>query len=486
MLKYMFSLLLLFLGVVFSGENYATSVVKIVVIKNEYSYDTPWNSPSQILSGGSGFLIEDEYIITNAHVIADAVAIYVQKDQEGMRYEANVEYVDHDCDLAALRVSEKKFYKNMQAFSIADNVEVGKKIQVLGYPMLGENLCITEGIISRREITQYTHSGKLFEVMQVDSAVNGGNSGGPAIAKKEKKVVGVVHQAYTQGQNINHIIPIIVLRHFLYDLQHKDFSGFPECGIHINNLLNPVKQEYYHLTDTEIGVLISSIDFQSCAENILFPDDVILEIDNFPIRNDGMMILPNKEVMTLKSFLCTKHYGENVKIKILREGQEKIFFIQLRKNEETKQPLIPKIQYGTFPTYYIFGGFVFQPLTENYLFNCSYIDENYYSYLHYLFKGKKTSDKTQIIIISSILSDNMNYGYEGLDGGIVAEVNGKMVKNIRHLVKLLEHSLDPFVIITTDKAEKILLSREDVLQNQEEILERYQIPSDRSRDLENI
>jgi len=478
-----FLFVFIFFNLFSSQPDYSYSVVKVLVTKQQYSYEVPWQAPSQCLCSGSGFLIEDGYIFTNAHVVANAATIHVQKNKESIPYDATIEYVDHDCDLAVLKVVDKSFYNEMKPLELADEVFIGEKLRVVGFPMEGINLCLTEGITSREERYRYGHSGKEFDVIQIDSTVNGGNSGGPAISQKEGKVLGVVHQAAETGQNVNHIIPIRMVKHFIKEINEQAYFGFPELGLEIQPLLNPSLQKYLGLKDDKCGVLIKSIDFGSCVEGILFPGDILIEVDGYQIRNDGT-IKVNGKVRNLASFLSDKFYQEKIKGVVLRDEKKLFLEIPIIKSKELEQSLVPLKQYDCKPTYFVLGGIVFQPLNENFLHHF-YINHGYIpaDLRYYYCYGKKSEDKTEVIFINRVLSDGINFGYGNLALSIISEVNGQKIKNMKDLVSIIDDTKEDYYIITTEKGEKIILDKKEVKERQKNIFNKYELDSDRSDDL---
>lgn len=468
-----------------SQPDYSHSVMKIIVTKQEYSYDVPWQAPNQWSTNGSGFLIQDKFILTNAHVVADAATVHVQKNKESFPYEATVEYIDHNCDLVALKVIDENFYKDLIPLTISDEVLIGEKIRVVGFPIAGNNLCLTEGITSREERFRYSHSGKLFDVIQIDSAVNGGNSGGPVISQNDGKVVGVVHQGYTQGQNINHIIPIQLVKHFITEFKNPNYFGFPEAGLEIQLLLNPSLQKYFGLEQDQSGVIIKSIDFGSCTQGLLYPGDILIEIAGHKIRNDATIVKDGK-VITLFSFLSDKFYQEKIHCVVLRNKKQISVEIPIIKSKEIEQPLVPFSQYDCKPTYFILGGFVFQPLNDNFLNHFKthkeYIPSSFTFYRDY---GKKNKDRTEVIFINRILKDTVNFGYDNLRWSIISEINGQKIRNMEDLVSIVEKTEEPYYVIITESGEKIILDKKEIENNKENILHKYGLISDRSDDLKN-
>lgn len=95
-------------------------------------------------------------------------------------------------------------------------------ICVIGYPLGGDNVCITQGVVSRVEPVHYAHSGSNLLAVQIDAAINPGNSGGPAFV--DGKVVGVAFQNIQSANNVGYIIPIPIIRHFLTDVEKGGYK----------------------------------------------------------------------------------------------------------------------------------------------------------------------------------------------------------------------------------------------------------------------
>ena len=162
--------------------------------------------------------------MTNAHVVADHTFIQVRKESSPEKYVARVESIGHDCDLAVLAVDDPNFFKDITPLEFGDLPQLQDSVVVIGFPLGGDKISITEGVVSRVEIVPYVRSAKKLLAVQIDAAINPGNSGGPVI--RQGKIVGIAMQAITSSQNIGYMIPMPVITHFLDDLKDKEYAGF--------------------------------------------------------------------------------------------------------------------------------------------------------------------------------------------------------------------------------------------------------------------
>ncbi|MCB1074977.1 MAG: trypsin-like peptidase domain-containing protein [Simkania sp.] len=472
---------LLCCSLVFGSYSVEESVVKIYQTRNAYDYESPWSSPFQEKRGGSGFIISGNRILTNAHVVSDAAFIQVKKAHDSEKYLAEVEWLGHDCDLAILTVPDEAFFEGTYPLEIATEIApVQAEVKVLGYPVGGVDLSVTRGIISRTEVCNYNFSRNSLLCSQIDAPLNPGNSGGPVL--ENGKVVGVAHQAIFFGQNLGYMIPIPIIRHFLKEVDEGKYHGFPKGGVRFQTMENPALRGFYQMGKETTGVLITLVNETSFFHDKLYPGDVLLAIDGVSIANDGTIDFENRKRVSLSHLFSIKYYDEFIDLEILRDGERLTLSVHLQSNM-AGQDLVGEIQYNKRPTYYTVGGLVFQPLTVNYLIHAFEQDSPALNFLYYLKHGKISEDRSQVVVLTRVLPDSVNVGYQKIVDEVVSSVNGVKIRNIRDLINAFEKSTGPYIHLALETDGEIVLDREHVLERNTKILSNYLIPNDRSEDL---
>ncbi|MBO5781545.1 MAG: trypsin-like peptidase domain-containing protein, partial [Opitutales bacterium] len=131
------------------NSNQLSGVVKITTISCSPDFFSPWRMRGQSGGSGSGVVIEGNYILTNSHNIANATYISVERDQNGIPVPAKVKAVNHQCDLALLEVEDKSFFDGITPFEIGKTPPAQTQVFVVGYPMGGDGISVTQGIVSR-------------------------------------------------------------------------------------------------------------------------------------------------------------------------------------------------------------------------------------------------------------------------------------------------------------------------------------------------
>ena len=167
---------------------------------------------------------------------------------------------------------------------------------------------------------------------------------------------------------------------------------------------------------------------------------------------------------------------------ILRKGVRRKVTVRL----EPPAPLVPRSQYDRTPTYFIYGGLVFQVLSRDYLSTWdSWWDKAPKEFLHLYYSGNRTAERQEVVILTQVLADEINVGYEHLYSESVVSVNGRMPRDMLDFVQQLESS-HGLVEIRTSSDGTIVLDSEAARAATKRILSRYRITRDRSVDLDGV
>ncbi|HQK84367.1 MAG TPA: serine protease [Atribacter sp.] len=476
--------MLLFFSLPAIASDISDAIVKVYAVSDPPDYLNPWNMMGPSSVTGSGAVIEGNRILTNAHVVSDLTFIQVRRYGDTQRYPARLLAISHQCDLALITVDDPSFFQGIDPLPTGDLPATNQEVLVYGFPMGGDTLSITKGVVSRIEHQPYVHSSITLLAGQIDAAINPGNSGGPVIV--DGKIVGVVMQGIPSSQNIGYMVPAPIIKHFFEDLSDEQLDGFPNLGVYMQYMENPDIREKYTMPVNITGVLVNQVIPGSSADGIIQPGDVILSIDDSPIANDGTVEFRAKERTNL-AYIVQKHQiGDDLNLKILRNGKVQNLSVNLSSSYE-KNWLIPYEQYETLPTYYIYGGLVFSPLSIN-LFNIwgsSWFNNAPKELVALLANNIPTVEGEQVIILLRVLPASVNDGYQNYAPWIVKKVNGKVVLNMKELVQAIEsNESNSFIILENNSNQQIVLNREKVKQANPQILATYKIREDRSLDLQ--
>ncbi len=473
MIKILALTLLLFTAAV-AQESVKDSIVKIYTVSKIPNYSTPWNSNIK-RSHGSGTIIDGERILTNAHVVANETFIEVKRHGQTHRYEAEIEYISHQADLALLKVKDATFFEGTKSLELGTLPEIRQEITVYGFPMGGNSLSVSTGIVSRIEHNRYAHSREIFLAIQIDAAVNPGNSGGPAIS--DDKIVGVVMQQIAKSQNIGYLVPTEVIEHFLEDVKDKKYDGFGHMGIGTQKMENEAIRSVYKMDKGISGVMVMDISKKSSAFNILQKDDILLSIDGHSIENDGTVEFLEQQFTSYKYYIDKKCMGNSVEFGVLRDA--KILKLKVKISTIADDNLLVNtIEHDVMPRYFIYDGYVFTPLTRN-LFNGS---RSTLLKLREAAGEWATDEREEVVILLKVLADKTNRGDHNFALWIVDMINSQKFKNFDEFKSIIENFKGKYLILENTDGVKIAIDRDKALKAEKSILQRYSINSSKNRE----
>ena len=457
------------------------AVLKIYSTQLTSDYGTPWKAGSSRSVSGSGFVIPGHRILTNAHVVSDATFIQVRRYGESERVPARVLYVSDEADLALLTVDEPGFFDQVPPLELGGLPELRQEILVLGFPLGGDTLSVTRGVVSRIESQAYVHANVELLAGQIDSAVNPGNSGGPVLG--DGKVVGVVMQVAKDADKIAYMVPTPVVEHFLADVADGRRDGVPQAAFRWQRLEASDLRRKYALPPTETGVLILDTMAGSAAAGVLRTGDILLSIDGKSIGTDGTIELRPRERTAFTFLLQRRQIGDQVALELLREGRKVRTALRLDRRVGAGSLVLGPL-YGERPRYYIFGGLAFCPVTVNY---ARAWGEDWWNraprhLLALLGRGARFEDE-QAVVVCSVLRAELNSGYEEIAEDLIVEADGQPVRSLRHLIEIVESRDTGLLVLKTHEGKQVVLDRERARREGPAILARYQVPSDRSENM---
>ena len=269
------------------------SVVKVFCVHTEPNYSLPWQRKRQVSSTSSGFLVAGpnnaRWLLTNAHSVEYHSQVKVKRRGDDRKFIAQVLAISPECDIALLTVAEDEFWTGAQPIQLGSLPALQDSVYVVGYPLGGDTISVTSGVVSRIEVTIYSHGATELLGVQIDAAINSGNSGGP-VFEGSGQCVGIAFQSYAGSdvENIGWIIPTPVIHHFLDDyLRNGPNTAFPVIGMKWQRMESEALRSSFGMTKDQKGILIRSLAPTSQAAKILQPGDILQRFEGVNIACDG-------------------------------------------------------------------------------------------------------------------------------------------------------------------------------------------------------
>jgi serine protease Do len=345
-------------------EQVKDTVVQIFSQRAEFDFLQPYRSPEQYNVFGSGFFINAEGdIVTNAHVVDQAKALWIQIPSLGKRIiDVSIIGVSPERDLALLRVAPedlafiRKTLGQVPFLPLGDSdlVRRSDEVLALGYPLGQQSLKSTTGVISGRE----------SHFIQMSAPINPGNSGGPLL-NVEGQVVGINSAGIQSAQNVGYIIPINDLKLALPDLYKVKLLRKPFLGVLFNNATESLTQ---YLGNPQPGgcYVVEVVKNSTLYKAGVKPGDMLYEINGHRLDLYGEMIVPwSEDKITITDYVARLSIGEDVRVIFYRNGHKKEAMVKFSQAElPAVRPMYPAYEEID---YEVAAGMVVMPLTLNHL-----------------------------------------------------------------------------------------------------------------------
>lgn len=444
------------------------AVVEIEVTKKDYDYRTPWITRNQQVRK-NGILIADNRILTTADGLSGQYLCRIKKGGESRQYTAELLWVDYYANVAVLSVAEPEFWKGMRPVDLAEMVPQGGDVQIYRWRSgrIEEREAEIVRLFSGKSATSYIN----HLVLTVSSSMK--SAGWAEVVVYEDELIGLTVAASTDTLTI---LPAQFIAKVLENRNSKDAPGLGYFDFKTMRARNPALLASKGLDLRDVGVVVTEVGGRGLSNEDLQVGDVILEIDGFEIDSVGQYIDPDYGRLSMSRLANRAHAaGQAIPFKIWRDGKARMIEYTLPRADFDKD-LIPEQRYDAAPQYLIEGGFVFQPLNGPML---RALGQNKPPLLDYYSQQTGPEAREGLVVLSGVLPDDYNLGYENLRFLLVDRINGVEINTLENIVSALESSEDGFHRIRFMPEERVLhvvLNAKEIESATTRILQKYRIP----------
>lgn len=425
-------------------KRHMDSVFKVLAVHSRPDYESPWSLKQQTSTTSTGFAIKHpsgaRWLITNAHSVSYARQVSLKRRGDDFKFPGSVLAVGSECDLALLTVEDDAFWQDIIPLELSTELpRLQQNVAVVGYPIGGQSLAVSAGVVSRLQMTHYSFASASLLAIQTDAAINSGNSGGPVL-NKAGKAVGVAFQSLTGDvNNIGYVIPHVVVDHFLTDfLKNGKYTGFPSLNILWQEMESMALKAAFGLGPHHKGILIRRVNPTSSEHAILQQGDILLEIDGVELGSDGTVPFREGERVDFKYLITQKYVGDSVQLTISRKGQRQDITVN---GLQDYAYLVSAHLHESRPSYLICGGLVFTTVTDPYLIQrYGQLQNAPVRLLTKTYYGVKDVPEQEMVVLSNILVCSATRGYESasnLKDSPVVAFNGHPIISLKHLARLI-------------------------------------------------
>jgi len=469
---------------IFEEATLRKSVINISVRQELRNPTTPWKRESPQEFGGSGVVIAPGKILTNAHVVEQASEILIESSQTKLPLQVELLGFDSTRDLALLGTTDAEFIAAHPPILILNGLpKEGTRVVVMGYPLGGDALSTTSGVISRIEWAEIGQSSEEGMRVQVDAAINFGNSGGPAFVDGQVAGLAFSGMDNAMSDNIAYLLATEEIGRFLDEVASGKIDGNTVSDVQIQTLENPsLRAKLGAGSETEGVVVIRQ------KGGPLQAWDIITSVSGYAVDNKGQISIEGDRKVSMNCAIgrfVPSATAESIAIDILRDG--KPLSLQMPAYSLANRT-IGSYPDGNFP-YLVYGPLVFSPLHDELLRESSgwmiFADGPVAASLLDL---RPSGGRQFVSVASPLLSSPIGRGYEAQVGQTVATVNGKEFRNFAEFVTVLRDLEDEYVVFEFFESgvERIVFKRAEVDSATDSIMDSNGIRRACSKDVREI
>ncbi|HVZ81843.1 MAG TPA: hypothetical protein VHE12_13735 [bacterium] len=452
------------------------SVVKVFTTQQSADFGEPWKPGSPVSDEGCGAILSGGRVLTNARLALQSTFIEVQKYGETHRYVAKPSHLSTDLDLVVLTVDDPDFAKGTVPVELGDMPAPGDKVVLQGGDVLSKKEDTLSGVDMVWSIVGATGVPALDTQGDIDKALYG------CPVFKDGKLVGMPFLSYHKDDKGGTLTPVSLIKLYLDNVDAgKDYPGMPDPGIYVQMLKSADLRDYYKLPADKSGVVVTRVLSGGAAEGFLKEGDVLTEAAGYPIDNEGYTQVDKLGRISVDYPLCLLLPGQPLKLKIYRAGQP--MDVEFPSKNEVR--LLPWQPNNSQPTYLMKAGFVFVPLTYNYLLaDWNRMKPELKVYFNH---GLPDPGRKEIVILSRVLQADINSGYQYFHNVIIDKVNGRKIGSMEDLAEAFDHPEKGRDVIEFDdhawSGSTIVFDAKKAKKATLSIMREQGIASDRSEDL---
>lgn len=414
------------------------SVVEVLVTYQEFDPLLPWRKNQPDTREGYGAVVGGGRILTTESLVRNHTLVEIRLPETGRKFPADVMISDWQADLAVLRPRVPDSLGGMDALDIADTVPRDDGLRVFQFDDTGRVRGSPAQVIevSVKPLPSPAARSLMFTLhSDLEVKANG------AVVVHGGKLAGIVSR-YQGGDRSADALPVPVLRRFLEDADDPPYRGFGFAGFSWSPLIDPAKRAYLGADKLQGGILVLSCVPGSGAADVLADNDVIVAWDGFAIDERGYYEDPDFGTLSIPYLISGRRRpGEEVPVKVVREGEVQELRVPLTPYLDSGL-LVPENVTGAQAEYLVEGGLVLRELSGNYLraYGSQWMSRANPRLAHIYLTRRMAPDRAgdRIVILSRVIPEQVNIGYQHLYDLPVKAVNEEPVRNMADVFRIAD------------------------------------------------
>lgn len=452
-------------------------VVEVLVSFQEYDTTLPWQRDPTKDRRGFGLMLNEAVIITTESLIRNQTLIEIRRPRSGRKETARLIQADPQIDLALLvldtatRVPAASLPTTTTPDAATTTASI-LQITASGEPQEGN------GRIVQRKVDELPNAPYSVLLGSILTDLNIDGAGAPVYV--DNGLAGITLR-YHGGSRTALMLPAMFIQQFIDDVQSPPYRGFASAGIAWQPLIDDSKRAYFGIPGSEAGgIQVLAVLPGANGENPLQPNDIILGINATPIDAQGYYNDPVWGRLAFPHMIKGHHRpGDRIQVKCIRDRQVLTESVVLTRFDD-ESLLIPENPEGLPEAYLVDGGLVIRELTGRTIkapgkqWTLRTNPRLAHLYLARQTDAQKPGDR--VVILSSVLADPINIGYQHLRDEVIETVNGTAVANLRDVLAAVDREGGIHRLGLLGSGVEIALDPESLDEANQRIATQYRIP----------
>jgi hypothetical protein len=415
-----------------SGSNgrLRAGVVSVRVTGQDWNWRVPWEKQAPWTRTVTGLVVPGRRILLASTAFGNHLLVEAQKLGSEARTVARVELLDQEGPLALVAVDDPAFWEGLEPLPLAERAPSEGDVTILRWQRSGL-LDSYPGTV--RQVRSGRHGLSQTSLLTLEVGTSADGLGESEVVVAKGRVAGLL--TGRSGDTYN-ALAAPVLAQFLEGSAKGEWRSFARAGLAWQDLSNPALREALGLAPGETGIRLTRVVAYGSAGGVLKPGDVVLEMGGAKLDPTGYYEHPlYGRMLFALLFSDGRHPGETMPVRALRDGQRLDLQLPLRAMRP-EQARVPPYIFGRGPDYVVLGGLIFEELTRPYLTAWGDWARRAPPRLLVALDREPEgagAEAKRVVLLSSVLPDAANLGYQELRDLIVERVNGRSIDRLADL-----------------------------------------------------
>ncbi len=451
---------------------FEASVVTVEVTSKEYDYTQPWNKPTRSVRKHALVLGERE-LVTTAQNLADRTLVRAQKGGRGRWFTAEVTWVDYHANVALVTVPDAAFWNGLKPVELSATMPRRTDYDIVRWR--DGNLETRRAEFSKFNVGEGSMSFSPRVHLELNTEIGGLGWAEPVAV--DGKVVGLT---VSKGGNVCTVAPAEFIRRVVSAQKAGKYPGLGFFDFVWQPGQNTATLDHLKLEGEPRGAVVIEVPKSASPDYAVRKKDILLEVDGHAIDMEGDYEDAEYGHVILEGLATRAHFaGDRIPMKVWRDGKVvDIHYVIPR--AEYSVDLLPMFAFDKEPEYLVAGGLVFQPLHQSYLRSWGDDWRRRGPFrLVYFTNQSPTKERPSLVILSQVLPDPYNVGYQEYRNLVVDKVNGRTISRLGDLKAALAEPRDGMHLVEYykgDSLQRMLLDAGQLAEATGRVLERFGIP----------